>query len=211
VIAAVVALGVIVAVLLVTGGGDDSTDKKSPTETSRNTGRSPTPSLSIPSELPTELPSNLPSELPSGLPSGLPSDFPSGLPSSVPSDLATLFANPAGDELPYYLLKSGECFDTTDSRPGQAAPRSCRSPHDAEVVKIAELDGAYKTGAALRKAASALCEKPLARKAADQSTGAVRGNLVQYPDPAAYKIGIDTVVCSLAADLGSRRLTRPLT
>ncbi|MFD5075158.1 hypothetical protein [Streptomyces sp. NPDC058371] len=206
-IAAVVALGVVVAVLLVTSGGGDSTDRKSPTETSRNTGRSPTPSLSIPSELPTELPSNLPSELPSGFPS----DFPSDLPSSVPSDLATLFANPAGDELPYYTLKSGDCFDTTDSRPGQAATRACRSPHDAEVVKVAELDGTYKTDAALRKAASALCEKPLARKAADQPTGAVRGNLVQYPDPSAYRIGIDTVVCSLAADLGSRQLTRPLT
>jgi hypothetical protein len=191
----------------VTSGGGDSTDRKSPTETSRNTGRSPTPSLSIPSELPTELPSNLPSELPSGFPS----DFPSDLPSSVPSDLATLFANPSGDELPYYLLKSGDCFDTTAGRPGQAAPRACGSPHDAEVVKVAELDGAYTTDAALRKAAPALCEKPLARRAAHQSTGAVRGNLVQYPDSSAYKIGIDNVVCSLAADLGSHQLTRPLT
>lgn len=109
------------------------------------------------------------------------------------------------------MLKRGDCFDTNDSRPGQAARRSCRTPHDAEVVKVAELEGPYTTDAALKKAASALCAETLDRKAAQQPEGTVRGTLVQYPGPGGYKMGIDNVACSLAADVdGDRKLTKPL-
>ncbi|WP_406350687.1 hypothetical protein [Streptomyces sp. NBC_00658] len=200
-LAVIVGVGIIVAVALVATGGDGDQDKKSPTESGGSTG-SPTPSFSIPSELPSELPS-LPSELPSELPS-LPSELPSGLESLIPSL--------ADDEVPFYLLRTGDCFDTNDSLPGQAAKRSCGTPHDAEVVKVAELNGSYTTEAALKKAASALCEAPLERKAAQQPTGTVRGTLVQYPDPGGYEIGIDNVACSLAADIGSgtHKLTKPL-
>jgi hypothetical protein len=80
-------------------------------------------------------------------------------------------------------------------------------------VKVAELNGSYTTDAALQKAASALCEAPLERKAAQQPAGTIRGTLVQYPDPGTYEIGIDNVACSLAADIGSgtHKLTKPLT
>ncbi|MFF1676850.1 hypothetical protein [Streptomyces sp. NPDC058256] len=189
-LAVIVGVGIIVAVALVATSGDGDQDKKSPTESSGGTG-SPTPSFSIPSELPSELPS-------------LPSELPSGLESLIPSL--------ADDEVPFYLLRTGDCFDTNDSLPGQAAKRSCGTPHDAEVVKVAELNGSYTTEAALKKAASALCEAPLERKAAQQPTGTVRGTLVQYPDPGGYEIGIDNVACSLAADIGSgtHKLTKPL-
>ncbi|MGW0820696.1 hypothetical protein [Streptomyces sp. NPDC002845] len=188
--------------------GDGSSDEKSPAGSSRSPGRVPTPSLSIPSELPGELPS-----LSSNLPSELPSAFPSELPSEFPSDLDSFFASPAGDEVPYYMLKAGDCFNLNDSRPGQAAKRSCSKPHDAEVVKVAELEGGYTTDAALKKAASTLCEETLQGKAARQPAGTVRGTLVQYPDPQSYELGIDNVACSLSADVGGggRKLTKPLT
>ncbi|WP_229702531.1 hypothetical protein [Streptomyces albiflavescens] len=196
----IVAVGAIVAVAVVAFGGDGKQDKKSPTESTR---RSPSPSLSIPSELP-----SLPSEVPSVVPT-LPSEVPSGV---VPSDLESLFPTLANDEVPYYMLKKGDCFDTFDSLPGQAAKRSCTKPHDAEVVKVAELNGSYSTDSALKKAASALCESTLERKAARQPAGTVLGTLVQYPDSSGYKIGIDNVACSLAADIGkgTHKLTKPL-
>ncbi|WP_369240426.1 hypothetical protein AB5J56_39715 [Streptomyces sp. R21] len=193
----IVAVGVVVAVVLVTTRGDGSPgDKKSPSASSASTKGSPTPSLSIPSELPSVTPT-LPSEVPSG----------------VPSDLQSLFPSLASDQIPYYTLKSGDCFDTDDKRPGQATKRSCTKPHDAEVVKVTELQGSYTTDAALKKAASALCEKPLNRKAAKQPSATVRGTLVQYPDSTGYKIGIDNVACSLSGDVGAgdHKLTKPLT
>ncbi|MEU2582096.1 hypothetical protein ABZ612_03840 [Streptomyces avermitilis] len=214
VLAVLVALGAVVTtvVLMANGSGDGSTDKKSPAESSKGTGRSPTPSLSIPSAIPTEIPTELPSGFPSKLPSGFPSGLPSDFPSELPSGLESLFAAPAGDEVPYYMLKKGDCFDTGVSRPGQAAKRSCHRPHDAEVVKVTELKGGYATDAALKKAASGLCEAPLAHEEAQQAVGTVRGTLVQYPDTTGYKLGIDKVACSLAADVdgGDRKFTAPL-
>ncbi|MFE4546022.1 hypothetical protein [Streptomyces sp. NPDC056785] len=217
---AAVALGAVVVVILLAGGGDDKPGKKGPAGSTGGTASSPSPSLNLPSGLPSRLPSELPSELPSGLPSGLPSELPSGLPSGLlsglPSDLSSGLQSlvpDLADEVPYYMLTTGDCFDTSEARPGQAAKRRCGTPHDAEVVKVAELDGAYSTDAALKKAASALCEAPLERKAARQSSGTVRGTLVQYPDPDTYGTGIDKVTCSLAADIGdgTHRLTAPLT
>ncbi|MET9889564.1 hypothetical protein ABZZ47_05010 [Streptomyces sp. NPDC006465] len=200
----IVGIGVIVAVAVAaTGGGTE--DKKSPTE---STGRSPSPSLSLPSGLPS-LPSGLPSVVPS-LPSDLPTDLvPTEL---VPTDLESFFPSLADDEVPYYMLQKGDCFDTDDGLPGQAVKRPCTEPHDAEVVKVAELNGTYKTNAALKKAASTLCQGPLERKAAGQAAGTVRDTLVQYPDTGGYKIGIDKVACSLAADVGkgTHKLTKPL-
>ncbi|MCX4231314.1 hypothetical protein [Streptomyces ortus] len=180
------------AVALVVTSGDGSSDKKSPTESSSTKGRLPSPSLSIPSQLPSELPSSLPSELPSGVESLLPSL--------------------ASDEVPYYMLRTGDCFDIDGSRPGQAVKRRCDRRHDAEVVTVTELEGAYTTDAALKKAAAGLCRDPLDSKAAKQPAGTVRGTLVQYPDPAGFKIGIDNIACSLAADTtdGKRKLTKPL-
>ncbi|MFJ5273269.1 hypothetical protein [Streptomyces sp. NPDC088358] len=157
---AVVALGAVVAVILWAGVGSDKPDKKGPTESSGGTKSAPTPSLSIPSELP----SALPSELPSGLPSEFPSELPSGLLSDLPSGLESLVPNLADDEVPYYMLGTGDCFDTSAARPGQAAKRPCGAPHDAEVVKVGELNGTYATDTALKKAASALCEPPLEHK-----------------------------------------------
>ncbi len=75
------AAGVVVAVVLMVTRGDDSPDKKSPSESSRSTGSRPTPTLSIPSEVPT----NLPSELPSDIRTRLPSDFPTSLPNDLPT------------------------------------------------------------------------------------------------------------------------------
>ncbi|MFE9763048.1 hypothetical protein ACFYPC_00725 [Streptomyces sp. NPDC005808] len=205
-LAVLVGLAVVVAVALVTTSGNGDDDKKSPTESGGST-RSPSPSFSIPSEFPSELPS-----LPSDLPSELPSEFPSDLPSELPSGLESLFPSLADDEVPFYLLRTGDCFNANDGQPGQAARRSCGTPHDAEVVKVAELNGSYSTDAALQKAASALCEAPLERKAAQQPAGTVRGTLVQYPDPGGYEVGIDNVACSLAADIGSgtHKLMQPL-
>ncbi|MET8410427.1 hypothetical protein ABZV34_20410 [Streptomyces sp. NPDC005195] len=201
---AVVVLAAVVAVILSAGGGSDKPDRKGPTESGSGTKNSPSPSLSLPSELPSELPSALPSEFPSELPSGLLSDLPSGLQSLVP--------HLANDEVPYYMLGTGDCFDSSAARPGQAVKRSCGAPHDAEVVKVSELNGTYSTDAALKKAASALCAAPLERKAAQQPAGTVRGTLVQYPDSSTYRTGIDKVACSLAADIGdgTHRLTAPL-
>ncbi|MFD4565034.1 hypothetical protein ACFWOX_11535 [Streptomyces sp. NPDC058467] len=203
-LAVIVAVGVIAVVAVAATSGNGKQDKKSPDGSSGSTSRTPVPSLSIPSELP-----SLPSEVPSVVPS-LPSDIPSGV---VPSDLQSLFPTLANDEVPYYMLKKGDCFDTSEGLPGQAAKRSCTKPHDAEVVKMDELKGSYTTDAALKKAASALCESTLQRKAAKQRAGTVRGTLVQYPDASGYKIGIDNVACSLAADVGkgTHKLTKPLT
>ncbi|MEU9189676.1 hypothetical protein AB0D14_35065 [Streptomyces sp. NPDC048484] len=191
-LAAIVVVGAVSAVVLVATGGDGSSDKKPPAESSSTTGRTPSPSLSIPSQVPSELPSRVPSELPSGLESLVPSF--------------------ASDEVPYYMLRTGDCFDVDDSRPGQAVKRPCGGEHDAEVVKVAELEGTYTTDAALKKAASNLCQDPLDTKAAKQPANTVRGTLVQYPDPAGFDVGIDNVACSLAADVGkgNRKLTKPL-
>ncbi|MES5824186.1 hypothetical protein [Streptomyces sp. RG80] len=185
-------------VLMAVGNSDDSPGDR-PSASS-----SPRPTFSLPTELPSKLPTELPTRLPSQFPTDLPSEFPSGLESLIPSL--------AADEMPYYLLRAGDCFDTDDNRPGQAAKRSCAKPHDAEVVKVTELEGDYTSDAALKKAASDLCERTLDSKAADQPDGTVRGILVQYPDPAGYRLGIDNVACSLAADTGgTRKLTAPLT
>jgi len=195
----IVGVGVIVAVAMtVTGGGGK--DKKSPTE---STGRLPSSSPDLPSGFPS-LPSSLPTVVPS-----FPTDLPTGL---VPSDLRSLFPSLADDEVPYYMLRKGDCFDTDDAEPGQAAKRECTRPHDAEVVTVTELDGTYTTDAALKRAASALCASPLERKAAGQAAGTVRGTLVQYPDTGTYGTGIDKVTCSLAADMGEggHKLTGPL-
>lgn len=151
VLAVIVTLGAGSAVALVATSGDGSSDKKSPSESDSATGGLPTPSLSIPSELPSELPS-------------LPTDVPSGLPSGVPTDLDSLLPSLAGDDVPYYMLQTGDCFNIDDTKPGQATKRSCRAAHDAEVVKVAELEGTYATDAALKKAASALCAKPWTRR-----------------------------------------------
>ncbi|MFF7449377.1 MULTISPECIES: hypothetical protein [unclassified Streptomyces] len=184
-------------VLMASGRGDSPDDEPSASS-------SPRPTLSLPTELPSKLPTELPTRLPSQFPTDLPSEFPSGLESLVPSL--------AGDEVPYYMLRTGDCFDTDDSRPGQAARRPCDTPHDAEVVQVTELEGDHPSEAALRKAASALCEQTLDSRATDQPDGTVRGTLVQYPDPAGYRLGIDNVACSLAADTdGTRKLTAPLT
>ncbi|MEU5892176.1 hypothetical protein ABZ835_35880 [Streptomyces sp. NPDC047461] len=190
----------VAAVVLMASGNDDTPGGKP----SASASSSPRPTLSLPSGLPSELPTKLPTRLPSEFPTDLPSEFPSGLESLFPSF--------ASDEVPYYMLRTGDCFDTDGDQPGQAAKRPCGKPHDAEVVKIAELRGDYTTDAALKKAASDLCERTLDNKAADQPGGAVRGTLVQYPDPAGYRLGIDNVACSLAADTqGTRKLTAPLT
>lgn len=199
VIALIVGIAVVVAVVVATTGGGGK-NKKSP---AGSTGPSPSPSLSLPSELPS-LPSGLPTVVPS-----LPSSLPSGL---VPSDLRSLFPSLANDDVPYYMLSKGDCFDTDDTQPGQAVKRECSQPHDAEVVKVSELNGTYTTDAALKKAASALCEASLERKAAQQSAGTVRATLVQYPDTGTYGTGIDKVACSLAAGSGkgTQKLTGPL-
>ncbi|WP_244362564.1 hypothetical protein [Streptomyces aquilus] len=191
----------VAAVVLMGAGGDDSPDDDKPTAGASS---SPSPTLSLPSELPSKLPSEVPSRLPSQFPTELPSEFPSGLESLIPSL--------AADEMPYYLLQAGDCFDTDAARPGQAAKRSCQEPHDAEVVKVTELEGDYATDSALKKAASDLCEQTLDSKAESQPEDTVRGILVQYPDTTGYRVGIDDVACSLAADTGagSRKLTQPL-
>lgn len=197
----IVVLGAVAARALVATTANDSPGTKSPTESGGSTGRPALPSLSIPTELPSGLPSNL-----------LPTELPSGLPSELPSGLESLFAAPAGDELPYCMLTATDCFDADAARPGQAAKRSCRSPHDAEVVKVAELEGTYTNDTAHKEAASELCERTLERRAAQQPAGTVRGILVQYPDPASDRLGLDKVTCSLAAESGSgdRELTGPL-
>ena len=199
VLAVIVAIGAVAAVVLVATSDEGSSGKQSPAGSSDTTGGTPTPSLSIPSELPSELPSGVP-------------DLPSDLPSGLPTDLESLLPTPAGNEVPYYMLKAGDCFNVDNSKPGQAAKRSCRTAHDAEVVKVTELTGAYSTDAALKKAATDLCEKPLQDKAVKQPAGTVRGTLVQYPDSTGFKLGIDNVACSLAADPGGNgKLTKPLT
>lgn len=199
VIAVVIVVGVVVAWVVSATGGDGK-DKKSPSE---STAGSPSPSLSLPSGLPS-LPTSLPSVVPS-----LPTDLPTDL---VPSGLESLVPTLGADQVPYYMLRKGDCFDTDTALPGQAAKRPCTAPHDAEVVRIAELNGTYTTDAALKKAASALCAASLERKAARQAAGTVRNTLVQYPDSRSYKIGIDNVACSLAADVGkgTDRLNKPL-
>lgn len=190
----IVALGAVAAVTLMVTSSDGSSDERAPARSSRSTGSSPTPSLSSPSQLSSELPS-----------------LPSALPSELNSDLDSLLPSPVGDEVPYYMLQKGDCFNMNDSRPGQAAKRSCTKPHDAEVVKVTELEGTYTTDAALKQAASALCEETLDRKAARQPADTVRGTLVQYPDSNSYELGIDNVACSLSADAGGdRKLTKPL-
>ena len=76
-----------VVVVLMASGHDDSPDKKSPNDTSANSGRASSPSLGIPTELPSKLPSGLPSKLPSELPSSVPSDLRSLIPSLGSLDL----------------------------------------------------------------------------------------------------------------------------
>ncbi|GAA3888684.1 hypothetical protein GCM10023084_46480 [Streptomyces lacrimifluminis] len=209
-LAAIGAVGVIAAVVLMVSGGDDTPDKNPPGN-SQSPGRTPEPSFSIPTELPTRLPTKLPT-LPSGLPTELPTEFPTDLPSEFPSGLESLVPL-AGDEMPYYMLRTGDCFDADAAHPGQAAKRACDDPHDAEVVKVAELAGGFATDAALKDAAAELCRPALERVAAEQPAGSVKGSLVQYPDTSGYRLGIDNVACSLATDLGSdtRKLTTPLT
>ncbi|NGO81916.1 hypothetical protein G6045_40695, partial [Streptomyces sp. YC504] len=205
-LAVIVAVGVIAAVFLVaTGDGNGGGDGENPDPSAT---KKPTPSLSIPSELPT----GIPTDLPTGLPTGFPTDLPTGLPTDIPTALPTDFASPAGDETPYFLLAAGDCFDVGTSAQGYAVRKSCTSAHDAEVVKIAELEGTYGTEQAIRSAASKLCQGPLDTKAAKQPAGTVRGTLVQYPDPTGFQTGIDSVACSLSGDTkaGGRKLTKPL-
>ncbi|MGV2916093.1 hypothetical protein [Streptomyces alfalfae] len=201
-VAAMVVVGAIATVVLVARDGGDGKEKKGPIESSSGEPE-PTPSLSLPSGLPGELPTSFPTDLPSTVPS-LPTDF--------PSDLDSLTPAPAAGEVPYYRLKTGDCFNVNTGKPGRAATKSCRTPHDAEVVGIVRLKGSYTTNAELKKAAAGLCRQPLERKARNQPSGTVRGTLVQYPDVSGYRIGIDDVACSLAGDAGAgkHKLTKPL-
>ncbi|WP_190191197.1 hypothetical protein [Streptomyces minutiscleroticus] len=190
VLAAVVAVGAIAAVVLVATSGNGPVEQRPSAGSARTADRAPAPSPTPPDQVPTA-------------PSGPPAD-PYATQSPPPS--------PAGDDVPYYLLRAGDCFDTSEDEPGRATRRPCSAPHDAEVVEVTELEGARSTDAAIAKAASALCEGLLERKAARQPAGTVRGTLVQYPDSAGFEAGIDAVACSLAADIGDggRTLTRPL-
>ncbi|UUU20258.1 hypothetical protein [Streptomyces sp. DSM 40750] len=197
VLAVIIALGAVAAVVLVATGGEGAPDEKPPGETGRSKSPTPTPSLSLPSRLPSDLPS-------------LPSDLPGELPSGFPSDLDSLFPAPVGDEVPYEMLQTDDCFYTDAGRPGRATPRSCGEPHDAEVVEVAELRGSFAGDAAPKEAASALCEETLERKAAEQPADTVRGTLVRCPASSGYDIGIDNVACGLSADVdGERKLTKP--
>ncbi|MEV0122304.1 hypothetical protein AB0I16_12300 [Streptomyces sp. NPDC050703] len=139
-LAVVVAVGAVAALVLVAMDGGDGKEKKRPIESSSRESE-PTPSLSIPSELPSEVPTDLPTEVPS-----LPTDF--------PSDIDSLIPTPAAGEVPYYRLKTGDCFDVDAGKPGRAAKKPCGTPHDAEVVAFATLKGSYTTNAQLKKAAS---------------------------------------------------------
>lgn len=93
--AVIVALGAVVAVVLVASGDEGSPGEKPPGETDGGGRPTPTPSLSLPTRLPSELPSELPSDLPP-----LPSDFPSGLPTGFPSDLDSLFPSEVRHRVP---------------------------------------------------------------------------------------------------------------
>ena len=78
------------------------------------------------------------------LPSDLPTPSFSGLPSFNPSDL---FPDPTSTEIPYVVLKPGQCFDTPglDDSVDQVETVSCSKPHDGEVISNAKLSGTFTT------------------------------------------------------------------
>lgn len=84
------------------------------------------------------------------------------------------------------LLRKGDCFNADAAHPGQAAKRACGGPHDAELVNVAELEGDYATGGALKDAASALRRPTLERNAAGQPADTARGSLLRYPATAGH-------------------------
>ncbi len=86
--AIMVAFAALAAIAFAVSRGDGGEQPGTPGP-SGTVGRSPTPSLSLPSGLPSSLPTALPSELPS-LPTELPTDLlPSGFPTDLPSGLPT--------------------------------------------------------------------------------------------------------------------------
>ncbi len=148
-LAAIVAVGVIAAVVLMLSGGDDTPDK-TPPGSSQSPSRTPEPSFSIPTELPSRLPSRLPTKLPT-LPSRLPTELPTAFPRPRQFPVLESLVPLAGDEVPYYMLRTGDCFNADSAHPGQAAKRACDDPHDAEVVKVTELEGRFSTDGALKR------------------------------------------------------------
>ncbi|MFE7318387.1 hypothetical protein ACFU7T_35610 [Streptomyces sp. NPDC057555] len=150
---------------------------------------------------------------PSTSASATPSDDPAA---PSPSDSATPddreSPSPTTDTLPFYRLKTGDCYDMPPAAHGgnnTAAP--CHGPHDAEVAFVTTLPNGLAPGGEIKERAAALCSSGLRERAAKQPAGTAEGTYVQFPSAEGYKVGIRTVVCSLTGNSSAtKKLTQPL-
>lgn len=177
IIGGVVVLAVIIGGLVWLGGSDDS-DKK---PTANN---SPAPSIS---DVPTPT-----------LPTDIPTPSFSGLPSFDPSDLFPT-SDPTSTDIPYVVLKPGECFNTPglNDDVDEVETVSCSDAHDGEVISNETLSGTFVTESQLADKAGDLCESKANSVARKQADGRVYYNYVLYPVLATYNDGKKTVSCSL--------------
>ncbi|MGX7760624.1 hypothetical protein ACWQ06_18490 [Streptomyces angustmyceticus] len=181
-----VVLAAVIAVVVVANSDDGGNNRARPSGSS---------AVATPSESASAAPSYDPT--PTATPAG--SDAESGLPT------------PADGRIPFYLLKTGDCYDLREGGGGNNDRASCTGPHDAEVVTVHRLASGLTTETGIRSKASALCRDELEHTAARQPAGTAEGTYVQYPTLNGYKIGIKTVTCSLTGNsTGTKKLTQPL-
>lgn len=152
-----------------------------------------------------------------GAPLGGGSDAPDGDPAaSASASPEPPESGGPGDKVPYVVLKPGECFDhpAMDSSVTKVETRSCKSPHDGEVIANEALSGDFSSEKAIQTKALALCGADAKKRLKSiPNDGRMYYYYALYPALGTYSVqGEDQVSCALtlSAGLDGAKLSNPL-
>ncbi|MFI0819279.1 hypothetical protein ACH4TX_23130 [Streptomyces sp. NPDC021098] len=122
---------------------------------------------------------------------------------SAPSPDASETGN---SRMPYAVLGPGTCFDhpAMDSSVTKIEKRSCKSPHDAEVISNKKLNGDFSSERAIQRKALSLCETDAEKRLESvPNDGREYYYYALYPALGTYtEHGKDRVSCALTVSTG---------
>ncbi|WAP55474.1 hypothetical protein [Streptomyces sp. S465] len=217
VIAAVVAVAVVVGAIVIgtkdDGGGKETSADAGPSASASDSPRS-SPSDAGPSASAAPPGSEDPGQ---GAPLGGGSDVPDGDPDASDSaDPGASESAAPGDRVPYVVLDPGQCFDhpALDSSVTKIEKRSCRSPHDGEVIANETLSGDFSSEKAIQSKALSLCGTDAKNRLKSiPNDGRMYYYYALYPALSTYTVqGEDQVSCALTLSAGpdGKKLSEPL-